>query len=190
MDEVSPVAARVRWRALLPLLLVLLLGGAAWYGWHDWQARRQQAQERAIEDARQIDALGQRLDTLRADLRAQGRLLQDAAASNRVLRDEVLGLGQRNALLEESVARLDARARQGHQALRLDEAELLLVLGAQRLHVAGDIDGARRASANAKTWCWVATALAIIGLLLNIYMYSSGGMAEYQQWIEQMQQAQ
>ena len=151
MDEVSPVAARVRWRALLPLLLVLLLGGAAWYGWHDWQARRQQAQERAIEDARQIDALGQRLDTLRADLRAQGRLLQDAAASNRVLRDEVLGLGQRNALLEESVARLDARARQGHQALRLDEAELLLVLGAQRLHVAGDVDGARRAYALAAT---------------------------------------
>ncbi|WP_028918378.1 uroporphyrinogen-III C-methyltransferase [Pseudoxanthomonas sp. J35] len=151
MDEVSPVAARVRWRALLPLLLVLLLCGAAWYGWHDWQARQQQAQERAIEDARQIDALGQRLDTLRADLRAQGRLLQDAAASNRVLRDEVLGLGQRNALLEESVARLDARARQGHQALRLDEAELLLVLGAQRLHVAGDIDGARRAYALAAT---------------------------------------
>ncbi|WP_024867589.1 CD225/dispanin family protein [Pseudoxanthomonas suwonensis] len=58
------------------------------------------------------------------------------------------------------------------------------------LLAAGDIDGARRASANAKTWCWVATALAIIGLLLNIYMYSSGGMAEYQQWIEQMQQAQ
>ena len=54
----------------------------------------------------------------------------------------------------------------------------------------GDIAGAQRASANAKTWCWVATALAIIGLLLNIYMFSSGGMAEYQQLIEQMQQAQ
>lgn len=53
----------------------------------------------------------------------------------------------------------------------------------------GDLDGARRASANAKTWCWVATALAIIGLLINIYMLSTGGMAEYQQMIEQMQQA-
>ena len=51
----------------------------------------------------------------------------------------------------------------------------------------GDIDGARRASANAKTWCWVATALAIIGLLINIYWVSTGGMAEYQQMLEQMQ---
>jgi hypothetical protein len=54
----------------------------------------------------------------------------------------------------------------------------------------GDIAGAQRASANAKTWCWVATALAIIGLLLNIYLFSTGGMAEYQQMIEQIQQAQ
>ena len=54
----------------------------------------------------------------------------------------------------------------------------------------GDIAGAQRASATAKTWCWVATALAIIGLLLNIYFYSTGGMAQYQQIFEQMQAAQ
>src|SRR5690606_7136747 len=51
----------------------------------------------------------------------------------------------------------------------------------------GDIEGARRASANAKTWCWVTTALAIIGLLWSIYFFTSGGMAEYQQMMEQMQ---
>ena len=146
MNEVSPAAPRrVRWRVLVPALLVL--GVASWFGWQAWQQRQQQIQLRAQEDARQIDALGQRMDTLRGDLRAQGRLLQDAAASNRVLRDEVLGLGQRNALLEETVARLDANSRQGHQALRLDEAELALVLGSQRLHVAGDLEGARRAYA-------------------------------------------
>lgn len=148
MDEASSVAPRrARWRALVPAVLVLLLGVAAWSGWHAWQARERQAQARAQDDARQVEALGQRMDTLRADLRAQGRLLQDASASSRVLRDEVLGLGQRNALLEETVARLDASARDGHQALRLDEAELLLELGAQRLHIAGDVDGARRAYA-------------------------------------------
>ncbi len=54
----------------------------------------------------------------------------------------------------------------------------------------GDIAGAQRASANARTWCWVATALAIIGLLMNIYFISTGGMAEYQQVLEQIQQAQ
>ena len=55
---------------------------------------------------------------------------------------------------------------------------------------AGDLDGARRASANAKTWCWVATALAIIGLLMNIYFFSTGGMAEYQQMLEQIESMQ
>ena len=54
----------------------------------------------------------------------------------------------------------------------------------------GDIAGAQRASANAKTWCWVATALAIIGVVWSIYWYSSCGMAQYQQILEQMQSAQ
>ena len=54
----------------------------------------------------------------------------------------------------------------------------------------GDIEGARRASANAKTWCWVTTALAIIGLLWSAWFFTSGGMSEYQQMMEQMQQMQ
>ena len=52
---------------------------------------------------------------------------------------------------------------------------------------AGDLEGARRASANAKTWCWVATALAIIGVVLNAFFLLSGGMAEYTEMLEQMQ---
>ncbi|MCA0197019.1 MAG: CD225/dispanin family protein [Proteobacteria bacterium] len=54
----------------------------------------------------------------------------------------------------------------------------------------GDVAGARRASANAKIWCWVATVLAIIGALWTIYFFSTGGMAEYQELIEQMQHMQ
>jgi len=51
----------------------------------------------------------------------------------------------------------------------------------------GDIDGARRASDTAKTWCWVATALAIIGLLINGWMLSTGGMATYMEMMQQYQ---
>ena len=51
----------------------------------------------------------------------------------------------------------------------------------------GDIDGARRASDTAKTWCWVATALAIIGLLINIWVFSTGGMATYMEMMQQYQ---
>lgn len=54
----------------------------------------------------------------------------------------------------------------------------------------GDIDGARRASENAKTWCWVATALAIIGVLLNIWAWQSGQLEQYMLMMEAMQNAQ
>ena len=51
----------------------------------------------------------------------------------------------------------------------------------------GDYDGARRASDSAKTWCWVATALAIIGLLLTVGWIAMGGMASYMELMQQMQ---
>ena len=54
----------------------------------------------------------------------------------------------------------------------------------------GDIAGAQRASASAKTWCWVATALAIIGLLWTTYSLTlGGGVAQWQQIMEQVQSA-
>lgn len=54
----------------------------------------------------------------------------------------------------------------------------------------GDFAGAQRASATAKIWCWVTTGLVIIGALWSIYAWSTGGMAQYQQILEQMQAAQ
>lgn len=54
----------------------------------------------------------------------------------------------------------------------------------------GDFDGARRASDSAKTWCWVATALAIIGVLINAVFLASGGMESYTQYMQQMQELQ
>ncbi|MFD0739577.1 uroporphyrinogen-III C-methyltransferase [Lysobacter koreensis] len=129
------------------LLLVLALAGAGWYGWQQWQAC--DARERhALADAEQrLGALDERLAALRRDQRAQTARLQQADATNRVLRDELLGIGQRAALLEDSVSKLADPDRHGAQALRLDEAELLLTLGLQRLQIAGDLDGARRAYA-------------------------------------------
>jgi uroporphyrin-3 C-methyltransferase len=73
--------------------------------------------------------------------------LQQAEATNRVLRDELLGIGQRAALLEDSVSKLADPDRHGAQALRLDEVEMLLGMAQQRLQLASDLDGARRAYA-------------------------------------------
>lgn len=51
----------------------------------------------------------------------------------------------------------------------------------------GDFDGARRASAQAKTWSWVAAALAGIGLLINIAVFATGGMQSYLEAAQQFQ---
>ncbi len=45
------------------------------------------------------------------------------------------------------------------------------------------------ASNTAKTWCWVTTALAIIGLLINIGMLATGGMQSYMDYMQQIQHA-
>lgn len=54
----------------------------------------------------------------------------------------------------------------------------------------GDIAGAQQASANAKTWCWVATAMVILGLLLNGFSLMTGGTEQYMEMMQQIQQAQ
>lgn len=149
MSAPSPVpSAGRRGRGLVWLILVLaLLGAAAVVGWRVWT--RYDADQRAevIGTDQRLEALDTRIDTLRRDQRALTQRLRQAEATNRVLRDELLGIGQRAALLEDTVAKLADPDRQGAQALRLDQAELLLGMGLERVQIAGDIPGALRAYA-------------------------------------------
>ena len=146
MDAPSPSPPRrSRAGSLLLLALVLLaLAAAGGWAWQHWQ--QAQARASAAADARQ-SAMAARLDVLRAAQRAQAQRLQQAEATNRLLRDELLGIGQRAALLEDSVSRLADPDRHGAQALRLDELELLLAIGQQRLRLDDDVEGAHRALA-------------------------------------------
>jgi len=145
-DDVSPRRRARTWPWLVFLLALVVLGAAGFYGWQWWQ-QRQAARAAQADAAVQLEALDARVDALRRDQRAQAQRLQQADATNRVLRDELLGLGERSAIIEDSFARFADPDRHGAQALRLDEAELLLSLGQQRLLIAGDLDGARRAYA-------------------------------------------
>ncbi|HET7126838.1 MAG TPA: uroporphyrinogen-III C-methyltransferase [Lysobacter sp.] len=126
---------------------LVVLAGLAFAGWRGWQAwsARDAAMRRTL--AEQSDALGARLDALRGEQRAQSLRLQQDEATNRVLREELIGLGQRSALIEQTVEKLADPDRHGAQALLLDETALLLAAGQQRLQLAGDLDGARRAYA-------------------------------------------
>lgn len=129
---------------LLLLLLLIVLAAAGAVGWRYWQ--QQQAQSvRLAEQQRQ--ALDASVASLRTTQQSLAKRLQQAEATNRVLRDELLGIGERATLLEDSIARIADPDRDGAQALRLDELELLLGIGQQRLQLADDLDGARRALA-------------------------------------------
>ena len=148
MDTPSPaVSAPPRRRgasALSWLLLLSALAAGGWFGWQAWQARTQHEHDLEARAAQRIDALEQHLATLQQEQRTQAGRLQHADATNRVLREELLGIGQRAALLEDSVSELADPQRNGAQALRLDELELVLGLARQRLLLAADLDGARR----------------------------------------------
>lgn len=147
-SDTDTAPPRARRPSLLPwLLLALLLGLGGWRGWAWWQA--QQAESRAAASASEHRALAleERFAALRREQRSQAERLQQAEATNRILRDELLGISQRATLLEDSVARLADTERNGARALRLDEVELLLAMAAQRLQLAGDLEGSRRAYA-------------------------------------------
>lgn len=132
---------------LVALVLAGLALAAAVFAWQRLEASRAAQAQAAAADRQRIDALEGRVAALRRDQRAQTARLQQAEATNRLLREELIGLGQRAALVEQSVQRLSDPERDAARALRLDEVELLLAQGQQRLLLAGDADGARRAYA-------------------------------------------
>ena len=143
----GPARTRWLWPAAVSLVAIGLLAAGSGY----LLQQRQQADTLSAQLQQQVTALEQSLLALRADQRANSRALQDAASGNRLLRDEVLGLSQRNGLLEENVARLSADSRQNLLALRQDEAEVVLGQALQRLEYGHDLEGARRLYGLAQT---------------------------------------
>lgn len=143
---VDPARPRGRGKRTWLALLIAIACGGAWF-WYSGQQRAERERLAEIEASQRLGALESRVDGLRRDVQGHSQRLQQADATNRVLRDELLGMSQRAALLEEQVTKLADANREGAQALRLDEVELLLTLGQQRLQLAADLDGARRAYA-------------------------------------------
>lgn len=134
---------------LLLILVVVALGAGAW--WWSTRPAADPGPDLSPEalDARLLDA-EQAVVTLR---RTQGGLEQkliDTTARTGLLRDEVLGVGQRAAILEDNLRELSEQASDGRESLRLDEVELLLGLAQTRLDLAGDLDGAVRATTMAR----------------------------------------
>ena len=134
----------------LAILVLLAFGGWELRTW--WRANMESA---ATSPAASGDAgasadvpdVSTAIGALRREQRALAQRMSDATASDQVLRDEVLGVGERAALLEQSVARMSSPHAQGEDALRIDEAELLLTIGQQQLELSSDVGAALHAYA-------------------------------------------
>ncbi len=151
--EATPAAPR-RGNGVAWLALLLALGAAGWLGWQWWEGQRDAGeQDRARVDAalleEQIEFLENRLQLLEgeqsrlaADIGGLRTRVGDNERINRSLREEMLGVGERAALVEDTVARLAERRLEGTAALRLDEAESLLRIAYERQRLFQDRDGA------------------------------------------------
>jgi len=89
-----------------------------------------------------------RLEQERAALQQR---LAESANRTKLLRDELLGVSERAALIEDSVQQLSRSDRSAMDSLRLNEAELLLIIARERWLLSGDLAGTLQATELAAT---------------------------------------
>jgi uroporphyrin-3 C-methyltransferase len=135
--------------ALALLLALVAIIGVGYVAWRQWQLLHVNAKA-----LRATATLEERVNTLEhtlAGAASQGNLLQqrlnDADQVNRSLRDELLSQDQRVRDLEEAVGKLSEKTLSGQDAMRLDETESLLRMGAARYSLFHDAQGAAEAFA-------------------------------------------
>jgi len=142
----TPTPRKRSRRIAFSLSLVLLLTMLALAWWH-WHATIEQwlAPPPADDTAQRIAALEAQVQSQSNELRQMGDRIVANASAQRIIREDLLGIAERAALLEEAVNRLADPEIDSTQTLRLDEAELLLTMAIERLELANDRAAAERA---------------------------------------------
>lgn len=146
-DSISPNAPVSRGGAFalvaaaLALLIALITLGWMW---------RVESRSGAVEKERSeliVDQhlIEERLKQVETELRLAQQRLQDTAAINRSLRDEVLGVAERAELVEQALKRVSDRGVENVTELRMNNAEFLLAVGLARLRLFQDTTGAATA---------------------------------------------
>jgi uroporphyrin-3 C-methyltransferase len=148
-----PLASKSPARRVSMALLVLAVAALALYAiWRVGVPLDGQREADAAERARLhqlVESLTRSSEQARRDTDTLRARLDDGARVNDSLREQLLALGERARLVEDAVASLADRRLSGHDAMLLNEAEMLLVLGAQRYTLfhdaAGSVDAYRLA---------------------------------------------
>lgn len=90
---------------------------------------------------RRLLATEQSLTAVQSERRNLQQRLDEASNRTSLLRDEMLGISERAALLEESVRELGVGSRNAQEIMRVNEAELLLSMSRERWLLSGDLSG-------------------------------------------------
>ena len=136
-------------RSGLWILILLLLGAAVAIAlWQPWSKPAVPTDTVDLSpealDARLLSTEQQLQRALRLQQSLEKKLA-DAQSRTGLLRDEVLGVNQRAAILEENVREMAEEQNDSKQSVQLEALELLLILADARIRVDGDLQGALRA---------------------------------------------
>ncbi|MEO8672403.1 MAG: uroporphyrinogen-III C-methyltransferase [Tahibacter sp.] len=150
-EPARPVALIPPRRSSAPIALLLgLIATAAsavalWQVWSIDRSNAASGQELALHRT-DIDSLRRASEQERRERDTLRQRLADSENVNKSLREEVLAFGERARVLEDAINNLAAKRVSGHDALLLDEAELVLLLAQERYALFGDAAAALRAS--------------------------------------------
>jgi len=120
------------------LLLVLVVAAVAYGYWrlrgieqgHEATVQTEASAAEKLRD--EVAALRLSADGAKREAETLRTRLDDTAKINESLRGQILGLSERARLSEDAIANLADKRLSGHDALLLNEAELLLVLAQER----------------------------------------------------------
>jgi len=143
------LARRLGW----PLLLLVLIAAAIALVAHAWNISRAQRDE-AARNQQRMSLLERQLGSLHSELAAAANRVQHAETAAQALREDVDALHRRTTQMEDTPPTPPPAADLGEinaaiSTLRLDQAELLLMLAGQRAQHDGDLTGARALTAQA-----------------------------------------
>lgn len=175
--------------ALLALVVAVLAAGWLWRVESRSGALERERGELAVDQR----LLEERLRLVESELRAAQQRLQDAAAINRSLRDEVLGVAERAELMEQALKRVSDRGMENVTELRMNNAEFLLNAGLARLRLFNDTVGAATALGLADAELSVLQDPVITGIrqslareLASLSAFPADGRAVAQARLQQM----
>ncbi|RDS80208.1 hypothetical protein DWU98_14970 [Dyella monticola] len=135
--------------ALALLLALIAIIGVGYVAWRQWQLLHINAKALTTTATleQRVNAMEHTLSGTTSQSSVLLQRLNDADEVNRSLREELLSQDQRVRDLEEAVGKLSEKTLSGQDAMRLDETEALLRMGAERYNLFHDAQGAAQAFA-------------------------------------------